>query len=580
MNVSYRLKPVFTLVLKLAIILICNQSSMFAQIWVGNGDGISWGDGANWSTNSVPTSSSNAVINDATVILSDQYIVQSLSLDNASLTIAQQSGIRIRGADAIALNLTGSSEVAIEGQLRIDDFQSTGIRISDISIVDVRPSGFLRIDSEGITGVRVESGTFNNSGDAIIENILVGLYSEGLTTNDGTLLIDNVQTIGIDHRNGDFKNCTSGRIEIIGKINSNENAIGIDTRSELTNEGTIEVVSCYEASIRIHQSVLINKDSLIFRDYGMGIFGGITTGSSLVHNEASGVMYFKTSSENHITVAISSYGTVNNHGKIIMLDRTDTGIHLGRQFMTPSNSATATFNNYGIIDCFGYASSIFIFNEAIFKNHPTGEIIIGPTGEPNTAIFTNASFTNEGQIFIEWPGTSESCIASYSSSGPAYFINRGQIDLSGGSISIQMNGPGGGRSVLINDETGVLNISSAARGINLGDTLINHNVINIDNCHSIGVVVVGNLTESSFLDNRDSMFIRNTRRPMSIAGEFQNSNYLEIENGRDVGMQVERNAIFKNTSSAFSSIESDIPLVDSLGSILDIQGELILSIPN
>lgn len=581
MNCISRLRPGVSIALIIVHFIIFSISPMLSQTWVGNGDGVSWGDAANWSTNSVPSSSGSAAISDATVTVSDQYIVQSISLDNATLTINLQSGLRIKGATTTALNLTGSSTINIDGLLRIDDFQSTGIRTSDNSSIDVKTFGLLRIESDGVTGILIESGTFTNIGDVIIKDVLVGMNSEGQITNDGRLLIENVQSFGIDHSAGELKNCSEGRITIIGDITSTQGVVGIDTYEDLTNEGTIEVVSCYTAAFRIHQGTLINKDSLIFNDSSIGIFGGLDSGTSIVQNESTGVLWFETSSINRITVSISTYGTFNNHGLIKMLDRTDEGIHMSRGFMTSSETATATFNNYGLIECNAQAASIFIYNEAIFNNHPTGEIFISSIGDPAIAIFTNASFTNDGQIHIEWPSSSESCIATYSNAGPSYFINRGTISTRGGSFGIQMNGALGGRSVLVNDETGILDIRLAGRGINLGDTLMNKNIIVIDNCTSVGIVVVGNLTENSFLENRDSISILNTRRPILVAGEFENSKYLNVHNGRDEGLTIDHNGIFKNTPSAYSSIESDIPIyVDSIGSVLDVQGVFILSTPD
>ncbi len=582
MKSAHRLHSIAASVLIFVIITICSHVPLLAQTWVGSGDGVSWGDAANWSTNTVPTSSDNAVISNASVSVSDQYIVQSVSLEDASLTIDLQSGLRLKGATTTALNLAGSSAINIDGLLRIDDFQSTGIRTLGNSSVDVRTTGILRIDSDGITGVKIESGTFNNSGDVSIKNVYVGMHSDGLITNGGTLLIENVQSFGIDHSTGGLKNCSLGRITIIGDVTSSERVVGIDTYGDLTNEGTIEVISCYEAAFRINQGTLINKDSLIFNDYSTGIFGGLSSGPSVIQNESTGLLWFETSSTNHITVSISTYGTFNNHGLIKMLDRTDEGIHMSRGFMASSETATATFNNYGLIECSAQAAGIFIYNEAIFNNHLTGEITISSIGDPDIAIFTNASFTNDGQIHIEWPGSSESCIASSSSVGPSYFTNHGQITTLGGSIGIQMNGSStGGRSVLVNGETGILNIRLAGRGINLGDTLINKNIIVIDNCTSIGIVVVGNLTENSFLENRDSISILNTRRSIMIAGEFENSKHLNVHNGRDEGLTLDYNGIFKNTSSAFSFIESDIPIyVDSIGSVLEVQGEFVLGTPD
>lgn len=584
MSLFYRSNSTIRIILSvfwLVYIVLYSNSSLYAQTWTGNGGDIFWGNPANWSTNSVPTSSGSVTINDAIVVISDQYVVQDLTLVEATLTINVQSGLRISGSNATALSMDDESFVIVDGLLRVQNYQSNGISLTLNSTLNVGASGILRIEANGNTGVDLQSGAFNNSGNVLIEDASVAIVNFGQITNEGTFLIDNVQSIGINHRDGNIKNCSGGHFAISGDVTASPAAIGIDTRSTVTNEGTFEVESCYEDALRIRQGTLINKDSLIFRDFSFGLSGGITSGSSLIQNDAEAVILFETSSDDHISVAIATQGTVINYGLIKMIDRTDIGISMARGAMTPSEEATATFNNYGRIECLEHAASLFINNNAIFHNHVNGEIIIGPIGDPNHAISNDASFTNDGLIDINWPITSESCISSYSEPGIAHFTNRGLIKTVGGSVGIRTTGSAESKSLFINDETGIIDIKQAQRGINLSDTFINKNIIIIDGCTDYGIIVTGSETFNSVLENMDSISILNCYRSILVGGKLQNSKFLSVQNGTNEGLNISQAGTFQSDPLSFACIESVIPIIiDSEGSVLDIQGEFIVRLPD
>jgi hypothetical protein len=115
--------------------------------WDGGGDGVSWFDPLNWSTNTVPDADDNVVIN-----LPGTYsIVLSADVEVASLLWVGPSGLQTLALGTHALTVGGSVTIADNGLVTLSD-------------ADIIATTLNILDGGALRGTGLVTGNLNNSG--------------------------------------------------------------------------------------------------------------------------------------------------------------------------------------------------------------------------------------------------------------------------------------------------------------------------------------------------------------------------------------------------------------------------------
>ena len=213
-------------ILIISAVWILISSFATAQVkWVGAGDGISWSDGANWSSGSVPLATEDVILDNTTVLASydvnlpvgaASVTVQSITItpslaNNISLilTAANTSakGLIITStANALTLNTganfinASASDVELDGNLTINAGASMDVSAGSGSPV-LEIKGDILINA-GATGAITESGT----GNPVIE--LNGNNNQTITSVTGALTGDNL----------DFVVNTTGTVTLLSSV--------------------------------------------------------------------------------------------------------------------------------------------------------------------------------------------------------------------------------------------------------------------------------------------------------------------------------------------------------------------------
>jgi len=213
-----------TLILSTLWVLISAYAS--AQVkWVGAGDGISWSDAANWSSNAVPVAADDVLL-DNTTILTDYDVnlpAGAVTVTVNSITIVPAAGNTIRlilpvtntaidglnivtAGDALVLNTGGhfinasAANVNIDGNLVVNSGSSLDVSQGANSPV-LAIKGNILINA-GATGPITESGT----GNPVIK--LNGNSSQTITSVAGAITGDNL----------DFVVSTTGTVSLLSSV--------------------------------------------------------------------------------------------------------------------------------------------------------------------------------------------------------------------------------------------------------------------------------------------------------------------------------------------------------------------------
>ena len=117
-------RPNHVFILVVALLISCFlSSSAFAQVaWTGAGDGTTWEDAGNWSTNIVPGPTSDVAIDadlggSYTILLSSEVSINSLTLSRFDATLDLQSGLTITTTmNQTRGTLSGNADLIINGQ--------------------------------------------------------------------------------------------------------------------------------------------------------------------------------------------------------------------------------------------------------------------------------------------------------------------------------------------------------------------------------------------------------------------------------------------------------------------------------
>ncbi len=319
--------------LSLFLTLLCLEfSPLFAQVntWTGNGDGINWGDGNNWSLTHIPGLSEDAVIpTGAAVTMNIAVSTQSVTLQGTAIlymsntlnftnpssiatgaTIEWSSGYLTGGGTLTnngTINLSTTAFKQISGGTSLDSYGTIILSGgADMYITDGQLNNYatalIDIQDDGsnfmVTGLGshslVNTGTITKSAGSSSSNIYAVLTNNGgtLSSQSGILYINNTAS----ELNGGTYNASAG-----AELNFSQNVTCTGTLS-----GTIEGTLTWGTTVYVASSATFNFD-------GNGIYwttGYLSGGGTLTNN---GAINLTTAASKQIIggTSLDNYGTIN-----------------------------------------------------------------------------------------------------------------------------------------------------------------------------------------------------------------------------------------------------------------------------
>jgi len=334
-----------------------------------------WATAGNWLDGSVPTTSDDVKIPDATndPVISTAAVAKTVHVQTSgSLTINATKSLTINGSfsDAgVTQAMKNEGTVNNNGTLSIGSTTSSGqIGLSNNAIFNNNTGGEIAIDNATYVGLASLAGTFTNTAKitigAVASTGLAGLYNEATFNNSasGEIAIDRSNGYGLYNYSGTFTNAakiTIGAVAGLGNYG-------------LYNEATFNNNTGGEIAIdRSTDTGLYNYD------------GTFTNAAKITIGAVAGIGFY-----GHINEATFN----NNAGGEVAIDRsTNIGLY----------NFTGTFNNAAKITIGAVAGvgGNGLTNVNIFNNNAGGEIAIDRS--TSIGLFNqNGTFTNAAKITI------------------------------------------------------------------------------------------------------------------------------------------------------------------------------------
>ena len=153
--------------------------------WVGNGDGLSWGDPQNWSTGALPAAADDVVISTAPDVL----VIHDSGTD-AINSLQSQNGLLISGGSlTIAANSTINNDLTLSGTLTAN----AGLALVNLTQTDgvLNGSGTVTISGQWTFSGGLESGLGHTvlNGTATFSGGYFTTFTDRMVDNHGTATI-------------------------------------------------------------------------------------------------------------------------------------------------------------------------------------------------------------------------------------------------------------------------------------------------------------------------------------------------------------------------------------------------------
>ncbi len=377
----------------LSIFGLINYSN--AQVsWDGDAGTPNWEDATNWSTDMLPGTTDEVVINDANVTVS------------ASTSVAR---IDMGGSSELTINPTIT--LTVSGTPLNDDVFEIDNSASVIN------NGILVV-SNGLGGTAVDGlyvrGGFENNGEISISNIgQHGLYVQrgNLTNNAGaTITITDAGQVNgdgdemyADDSGGVFGLITNNGIINISRTTAGDDGIYVNDGSSIENNGTISVSGAIDNGIRVDDGGIFNNNP----GANFNVTGG-TDDQILVDNSNAVFNNFGTCTlmdcdAGDASVYVIDAGLFINmpNGLVNISNSGNYGVQID------ANGSTASIVNMGSFILNGGANDgIRLQESGTFNNLPSGIVTINNAGDEGIQIDFNigpSTFNNNGVVEIQTP---------------------------------------------------------------------------------------------------------------------------------------------------------------------------------
>ncbi len=340
--------------------------------WTAKGIG-SWNVATNWDCNCIPTSNDTVVIEHDTVIIQNGIArakllkIKTMGTDTAGLVIFQPATLVVKPELLIAQNDTGiqivNAFLTNNGQVFIEECRVGLYAAPSTTQIQINGSIRIRNSRKGI----VNYGRFENTLAAEIEckNMSGSLQQDASIenfhtfSNDGSIYIHDVLTMGIINRHEGTSFVNNGEIE----VDTSGRSIELLDSSNFTNHGTMHLINA-QGAIRVVKDATFQNNNLVF-------------GERLSGN----------------AVGCFSNGAATNSDTMVFRNLTDDGIRIGGSFFNTSNAYLH------VADVQGNANAIYIIAEDTLTN--LGEIKIDSVDtESGLLIGPGAMLENDGSLEI------------------------------------------------------------------------------------------------------------------------------------------------------------------------------------
>lgn len=303
-----------------------------AVAWDGGGDGVNWFDGANWSTNAVPTGADDVTINvvaNPNIQLDRPTTIRSL-VNAESLTIL---GNGTFGVAQLSINQGGSNS----GTLTLDGISVAAGRLSVLNGA-FDNTGTIR--SQGTGANQIDVSTSGSAPVSLTNNGTIDVVTGAVLTIDGQADDSFIQQGSITVAGG--TRLTVSDLSLI--YNGGSNTDGVYMHS-----GSIDINAASSAStiIAYGTNTLIGHDAanLTLRVQGEGQqFGPAILNTAAVGASNSGIIELDGLNSTESRIAILG-GTFTNTGTIRALASTNKLIQISN-----SSVIAATFQNSGTVE--------------------------------------------------------------------------------------------------------------------------------------------------------------------------------------------------------------------------------------
>ena len=432
-----------------------------------------WEVASNWSTGSVPSANSNALIFDISqnipkIKANVNAVAESVALfDNGALEISQEGSLTISGTRADGLSMESTGSVSVNGIVTINKVESSssGVNVLSGSLL-VGQSGQININAGDGSGLRVGTSTpVQVNGTISVTNAI---------NDNGVVLSGSGATINIT---------STGFLKVEGSTSSGNHGIEFfGSGSALNVDGMVEIKNIRQNGIEqgVSSTVTINSGGKITIDNAQGV--GVNLSNANAKLIVSGELSVMNGAATAGIQSVSGDLTVNQGGLVNITGITGTALNniLG------SNSGTINLSSHlqGLIT-----------GAANFENTATGNINIASSLVFGMAIANGTFFNNAGQVAIDNPsgpaissnlsgvfrnrsmGTlivdgiidaansvyeNGSTIKPGQSANPGTLIFTGNEDISNTNLNIQIEGASSGTGHDIIFATGAINITGTS----------------------------------------------------------------------------------------------------------------------
>ena len=400
----------------LLLLTIFTCTSLSAQTWDGGGDGTSWDDATNWSTDTIPEVGATAIFPDgisANVTGSAPNAIRRIIFDTLStVTLDLDLDFEITGNPVHAINLQKDANVTFGGT-------------SDMRTFNIVPGigrNAFNLIGEGITVTVTEQASLSISN--ICQNAIRINKADGLFVNNGTInLVDYVEH-GINLLKGTFTN--NGTIDIgAGTVDGDPTSDGIrianDGVFDNNANGVITITQALDDGLEV-LGVFSNAGTIstVAHDDGLANNGGLVVGSA----NSAGVM-------NNL-----AGGTINADGGI------------GGTSRAFSIQGSGTLNNAGAINISGGNMGQALQNLGTLTNEICARINLTESRVLNS----NAGMlTNNGLITSSWTGSGVNNAAADGSvlNNAFYGYTNTNADFAGGNEESTDNGQNSSDGIVV-----------------------------------------------------------------------------------------------------------------------------------
>ena len=330
----------------LLLLTIFAYTSLSAQIWDGGGDGTSWDDAANWSTDTIPLAGATVTFafnTSAVVTGTAPNAIRRIIFDTlTTVTLDLDLDFEIAGSPVHVINVKKDANVTFGGttDMRTFNFETgmgrNAFLMSGVATeVTVTAQATMNINTcqNAIRSNKDDASFVNNGTINIVNyiehgiNIIKGTFDNNGTITIGTGMEDGDPTsdgINIDN-NGTFNNNANGTITVTQPLDNGVEILGV-----FNNAGTLSTIA---------------KDDAI-ADNG-GVIVGSTNTEGMLNNLASGII----NTDGGIGEACRSFsvrgsGIFNNTGNLNV-----SGGNLGQSFFNLGTVTNEICAHINLIEC-------------------------------------------------------------------------------------------------------------------------------------------------------------------------------------------------------------------------------------